>query len=344
MFGRVIWWLAFVTSLICVGGLAAEVFLYAALDEPTLRTIAEEFTARTGIAVKWVLGGAGELASRIQAEAGRPQADVFIGGSIDVHGDLARAGLLASVQPTNAAYIPEEYKDPEGRYFGWYLGVLGLVINTELLKDLGLPEPKTWDDLLNPAWRGHVVSSHPATSGGAYIFLATQIFRFSEIARFFGFTDIYQVGEQAAWRWFKEFDKNVAQYTAKATEPIVLVAQGQAVVGMSWAHDIMTWIEQGYPLKLIIPPYTGFEVGGISIIKGCPHPAEALTFLDFVLSPRAQEINATVGAKRYPVTPGVITPPGAPAFESVVLVKYDRSWAIANRGRLLDAWERQIAR
>jgi iron(III) transport system substrate-binding protein len=327
-------------------GVSQQVLVYAALDEPTLQAIAEAFTAKTGIKVVWLTGGAGELAARIRAEAARPQADVFIGGSIDIYGDLALAGLLESIEPPNAANIPAEFKDSQGRYFGWYLGVLGLVINTDLLAELGLPEPKTWDDLLGPQWKGRVVSSNPATAGAGYIFLCTQIFRFETVAPFFGFTgeQIIKEAEAAAWKWFEQFKANVAQFTAKATEPITLVAQGQAVAGMSWAHDILTWIEQGYPLKLIIPPYTGFEIGGVGVIKGAPHPQEAVAFVNFVLSKEAQTINATVGAKRYPVSPGVISPTNAPAFESVILVPYDRTWAINNRGRLLDEWERRIAR
>jgi len=327
-------------------GVSQQVLVYAALDEPTLQAIAEAFTAKTGIRVVWLTGGAGELAARIRAEAARPQADVFIGGSIDIHGDLALAGLLESIDPPNAVNIPGEFKDPQGRYFGWYLGVLGLVINTELLSELGLPEPKTWDDLLAPQWKGYVVSANPATAGSGYIFLCTQIFRFEIAAPFFGFTGDQRrkEAEAAAWKWFEQFKANVSQFTAKATEPITLVAQGQAVAGMSWAHDILTWIEQGYPLKLVIPPYTGYEIGGVSVIKGAPHLQEAIAFVNFVLSKEAQTINATVGAKRYPVSLGVPSPANAPAFETVVLVPYDRAWAIANRSRLLDEWERRIAR
>jgi len=329
-------------------GMAAgqKVLVYAALDEPTLQAIAEAFTEKTGIEVSWVRGGAGELASRIRAEAARPQADVFIGGSIDVHGDLAKEGLLQPLDPPNAAAIPAQFKDPNGAYFGWYLGLLGLVLNTDLLAEElpDMPEPKTWDDLLAPDWEGHVVSSNPATSGGAYIFIATQIFRFEQLAPFFGFENPRAAGEEAAWRWFDAFQKNVSQFTTKATEPITLVAQGQAIVGMSWAHDILVWVEKGYPIKLIVPPYTGFEVGGVSAIKGGPNPEGAAEFVNFVLSKQSQEINATIGAKRYPVISGVTSPPNSPAFESVVLVPYDRTWAIENRERLLDEWEERIGR
>ncbi len=322
---------------------AAKVLVYAALDSPTLEAIANEFKKETGIDVEWILGGAGEMAVRIRAEQARPQADVFIGGSVDVHGDLAKDGLLAKISPENARTIPVQYIDPEGQYFGWYLGLLGLVLNTELLKQEmpGTLPPKTWDDLLAPEWKGKIVSSSPATSGGAYIFIANMIFRFTEMAPYFGFEedDAIVAGEKAAWNWFRQFDKNVDLYMAKATEPITLTAQGEYVVGMSWAHDILVSVEQGLPVELIIPPYTGFEIGGVSAINGGPNPELAEKFVDFVLSEKSQEINATIGAKRYPTRPGVVSPANSPDIKGVVLTKYDRAWAIANRERLLQLWE-----
>lgn len=327
---------------------ADKVLVYAALDSPTLEAIISEFKSATGIDVEWVSGGAGEMAVRIKAEKGRPQADVFIGGSTDVHGDLAREGLLAKISPENAKFIPDQYIDPQSQYFGWYLGLLGLVLNTEMLqRELpGTLPPKTWDDLLAPEWKGYIVSSGPATSGGAYIFIATQIFRFAELANFFGFEGQAALaeGEKAAWNWFRKFDQNVDLYMAKATEPITLTAQGEYVVGMSWAHDILVSVEQGLPVELIVPPYTGFEIGSVSAIKGGPNPEAAVKFVDFVISGRSQEINATVGAKRYPTRPGVVSPPNSPDIKGVVLVKYDRAWAIANRERLLGVWEEVITK
>jgi iron(III) transport system substrate-binding protein len=305
-----------------------------------------KFEAETGIKVELWRGGAGEVAARIRAEAGAPRGDVFIGGSVDVHGALAMDGLLAKTFPENAQLIPAGFKDPDGYYYGWYLGVLGIVLNTELFgKEMaGVPRPISWDELLKPEWKGKVSSSNPFTSGGAYIFLCTQIFRFEKYAPFFGISEeeARAAAEEAAFRWFLTFKENVKMFTTKATEPIVLTAQGETIAGMSWAHDILVYVEKGYPVELIVPPDTGFEIGGASVIANCPHPEAALKFLNFILSKESQEINATVGAKRYPVTPGVVSPPGAPSFDSFSLVTYDRAWAIANKERLLDKWEELI--
>jgi iron(III) transport system substrate-binding protein len=340
-----------IVSLVLVGvlftGAAAhseQVLVYAAFDEPTLRAIAEAFTAETGIDVQWVRGGGGEMATRIRAEAPNPKADVYLGGSVDLHGVLAEEGLLVPLDPPNAEAIPAQFKDPEGRWFGWYTGVWGYVINTELLAESGLATPKTWEDILDPKWQGHVMSGHPATCGGGYDFLRSQIFRFAHLAPLFGFREeeAMEVGEEVTWRWFEAFEKNVVAFNTACPETIVLVAQGQAIIGLSWANDILVWMDKGYPIDLVIPPYTAYAPGGISLIKGCKHPDAGAKFVNFVLSVESQEINAKV--YRYPLNPEVPVPEGTPSWESLTIVPYDTHWAAVNKDRLLDEWERRIGR
>jgi len=336
--------LLLVVSFVSSSASGEEVLVYAAFDEPTLRAITDNFTASTGIKVKWVQGGAGELFTRIRAEAGRPGADVFLGGSIIYHSLLAEEGLLAIAEAPNAAAIPAKYKDSEGYWFGWYVAPWGYVINTELLaKELpGVPEPKNWEDILDPVWQGHVLSGHPATCGGGYDFIISQIFRYKRLASLFGFEDTLAAGEKAAWSWFEAFEKNVTVFNTACPETIALVAQGQGVVGLSWANDILVWIQKGYPIKLIVPPDCPYAAGGLSMIKGGPNPGTAAEFVNFVLSPESQAINAK--AYRWPLNAEVSPPEGAPSWESFTPVMYDLKWAGTNKDRLLDEWEKRIGR
>ena len=76
----------------------------------------------------------------------------------------------------------------------------------EKLKPLGLNPPATWDDLLNPAYKGQVIASNPATTGGAYLMMAAQIFRLGS--------------EQAGFDYIKKLHPNVAQYTKGANGSI----------------------------------------------------------------------------------------------------------------------------
>ncbi len=254
-FARLLVFLILVCTACGPAPASKKVRVYAALDEPTLAALVKTFKGQTGIDVELLPLAAGEITARVRAEKGAPNADVLLGGSAEMHDPLGREGLLLQYRSPRAKDIPQRYLDPDGYWHGWYVGVLGIVLNTDRfsreLASKGVKKPVTWDDLLAPAWKGHLVSSDPVTAGGGYIFLVTQIFR---------------LGEDRAWHYLRAFHKNVARYTTTAPGPIDLVATGQYIAGMSWAHDILALKRRGNPIELIIPLDTGFELGSISII------------------------------------------------------------------------------
>jgi iron(III) transport system substrate-binding protein len=312
---------------------AGPVVIYAALDTKTVNDLAAAFTKATGIPadVALQIEQAGTVASRIKTEAGSPRADVVIGGNSNFHTDLAVSGTLAKyLSPVVAqAGIDRKFMDPDGYWTGWYLGALCLLYNTKRYQEevapKGIQPPTTWDDLLNPVYKGEVIASNPATTGGAYLMLCAQIFRLGS--------------EQAGFNYIKALDANVAQYTSGANGSIPLVSQGEAIVGFAWGHDTIKQKLQGnLPITVVFPKDTGFEIGGASIIKGAPHMAAAQKFIDFLLSTEAQKINADNGY-RYPVRSGVTLPAAMPAFESLSLAPWDLKAAADN----VDKWKKEWA-
>jgi iron(III) transport system substrate-binding protein len=254
---------------------ASKVIVYAALDTKTVNDLAAAFKQATGIDVEVALQieQAGTVASRIKTEAGTPRADVVIGGNSNFHTDLAAGGLLQKyLSPVVAqARIDKKFMDPDGYWTGWYLGALCILYNNQRYHDeiapKGIAAPATWDDLLNPAYKGEVIASNPATTGGAYLMVAAQIFRLGS--------------PQAGFDYVKALDANVAQYTSGANGSIPLVSQGEAIVGFAWGHDTIKQKLQGnLPITVVFPKDTGFEIGGASIIKGAPHAAAAQKFID----------------------------------------------------------------
>jgi iron(III) transport system substrate-binding protein len=310
---------------------AADLTIYAALDKKTIDEIADAFKQATGLTAEIAvqIEQAGTIASRIKTEAAHPRADIFIGGNSSIHDSLAQEGLLAKyVSPEVAkAGIAKKYMDPNGYWSGWYLGALAILVNEKRFQaeiaPKGIKLPATWDDLLNPAYKGEAIAANPATTGGAVIFMATQIFRLGSVDKGF--------------QYIAELNKNVSQYTPGANGSIPLVAQGQAIVGIAWGHDLIRQKKaENLPVAVIFPKDDGYEIGGVSIIKGAPHLTAARKFVDFMLTPTPEQINAKNGL-RYPVRKGVNLPEGMPAFESIQFVNYNQAEVAKN----LDAWKKR---
>jgi iron(III) transport system substrate-binding protein len=309
------------------------VTVYAALDEKTSKELAAAFKEATGIPVEIALQieEAGTIAARIKAESAHPRADVFIGGNSNFHTDLASGGYLEKyLSPVvKEAKIDASFIDPNGYWTGWYFGALCLVYNDKVyeqkLKPQGVKPPTTWDDLLNPVYKGQVIASNPATTGGAYLMLAAQIFRLGS--------------EKAGFDFIKKLDPFVAQYTKGANGSIPLVAQGEAYIGFAWGHDALKQKMQGnLPITVVFPKDTGYEIGCASILKNAPNAEGAKKFIDFMLSAKAEQINANNGF-RYPVRGGVVMPAGVPPFESLKLAPWDLKAAADN----VDRWKKQWA-
>jgi len=290
-----------------------KLVVYAALNEDDVIQIQKKFKEDTGIELEYLrLGSAGEASTRILAEKAAPQADIFVGGSVEFYQPLAKEGLLEQYSSPNNKDIDAQFNDPNGFWQGWYMGVLGIVINNDRfqkeLASKGVKEPTTWDDLLDPAYKDLFITSNPATAGGGYIFVATQLFR---------------LGEEKGWEYLKKLNENVHHYTPAAGDGINLTAAGEFVAAMSWAHDIVKSAKQGYPIKVIVPEQTAFEIGGVGIVKGGENTENAKKFVDWLLTNPIQEMNRDM-SNRYSVKKDVAPPEGMTKIEDVKLVDYDR--------------------
>jgi iron(III) transport system substrate-binding protein len=306
--------------------------VYSALNETTNNQFSAAFKAAyPGANVDLLpLAAAGDLQTRIRAEKASPKADVFIGGSSEFHDPLGKEGLLEMYVSPNAAQLKPEFKDAAGFWTGWYTGIFAFVIRADRLKEAGGKAPATWDDLLDPAWKGKLILPDPVKTGGGYIFIATQIFRFNK-------------DETKAMAYMKSLHANIADYIGTSPGAIAAVSQGQYVGCPNWAHDILTEKGKNPGVDLAVPANTGFEVGAVSIVKGAKNLPLAKAFIDWTLTPEAGALNVKL-SNRGSTIASVAPAPGAPTLASVSLVNYERQWATDNKDRILKLWQSTVGR
>jgi iron(III) transport system substrate-binding protein len=310
---------------------SGRISVYSALNESTNNEFVKAFKAAvTGVEVDLLpLAAAGELQTRIRAEKASPKADIFIGGDSSFHDGLGKEGLLETYESPNASAVAAQSKDPAKNWTGWYFGIFGIITNTSRFNaEIGGAKPTSWDDLLDAKYKGKLVLGSPITTGGGYIFIATQIFRFNK-------------DEAKAMDYMKKFHANVAQYPGTSPQAIQLVSQGQFVGAPNWSHDILTEKAKNPGIDLSVPKGTGYEIGAVSIIKGTKNPQAAKAFVDWVLTKEAGALNVQL-SNRVSVRSDVPPAPGAPTLTSVEMVNYDRDWAAANKDRVLKLWQTTV--
>ena len=124
-----------------------------------------------GIKVRATRANATEVAVKIlnESRAGRVQADVFDGTTTVV--PLKKEGYVLQWLPEAAKDYPADVKDPEGYWIANNLFIITPGFNTGLVPRG--TEPKTYQDLLNPKWRGKLAWNGFPTSSGVGGFVGT---------------------------------------------------------------------------------------------------------------------------------------------------------------------------
>ncbi|WP_118986463.1 ABC transporter substrate-binding protein [Photorhabdus sp. CRCIA-P01] len=322
---------AFTHSAQAAGRLIVYCSATNALCEAETRAFGEKYNVKT----TFVRNGSGSTLAKIEAEKRNPQADVWYGGTLDPQSQAGEMDLLEPYKSPNLAQIMPRFRDPAKRKGNYssavYVGILGYGVNTERLKEKNLPIPTCWKDLTKPIYKGEIQIADPQSSGTAYTALAT-------------FVQLW--GKDQAFDYLKKLNVNISQYTKSGIAPARNAARGESAIGIGFLHDYSLEVENGAPLKLIAPcESTGYEIGGVSIIKNARNMDNAKLFVDWVLSKEAQELSWKKG-KAYQILTNTKAKasPLALKLSDLKLINYDMDKYGANdvRKELITKWVTEV--
>ena len=296
---------------------------YAGLQEDHAAMIAEEFEAETGIKTEFVRMSSGEILARLKAEKDNMTASVWYGGPIDGIVAADQEDIIEHYVSPEAVNIRDGFKDPKGVWTGIYIGYLGFVGNQAILKEKGLEMPTSWNDLLKPEYKQELVVAHPGSSGTAYTMLATVV---------------QMMGEDKAMDYFKKFNGQVRQYTKSGTAPGRMAGLGETTIGITFLHDAIKYKKEGYSDIVISAPLegTGYEIGGVALLKNSPDQENGKKFIDWVLTKDVQELGKTVGSFQFLTNKDAMPPEEAMPIKDTKLIDYDFQWAGENKKRLVE--------
>ena len=128
--------------------------MYSARKEALIKPLLKKFTRETGINVNLVTGKADALLSRLTHEGINTPADLLI--TVDA-GRLHRAVIADVLQPINDATlnkrIPDNFRDPEGHWFGLSQRARVIFYNKD---KIDASEINSYEDLADPKWKKRI--------------------------------------------------------------------------------------------------------------------------------------------------------------------------------------------
>jgi len=314
---------------------AEKLTYYCSAQEEWCQIMATGFEEATGIKVSMTRKSSGETLAQIKAESSNPKGDIWWGGTGDPHLQAAEEGLSDAYESPMRGeqndWAIRQAESADNQTIGIYSGALGYGYNEDVLNANNLPVPACWKDLLKPEYKGHVQMANPNSSGTAYTTLATIVQLF---------------GEDEGFEFMKGLHKNINQYTKSGSAPIKAAGRGENTIGIVFMHDAVAQAASGFPIKVVAPcEGTGYEIGGMSLIKGGRNPENARKFYDWALTAEVQTRALEVKAFQVMSNKGATSSPLAPDLSSIKLIDYDfkKYGSSAERKRLLKKWDDEVS-
>ena len=229
-----------------------------------------------------------ELLPKLSAEARANSnvGDLFEGSG---GGEIAvEAGLtLPFYSPELDNYL-KIYLDPKGHLAPTRLSYFSIAYNTKMVPADKVP--KTYDDLLDPQWKGKM--AWPYANTGRYLFLINLRTAW---------------GEDQAMAYFKKLaEQKIINFASGSARTLVdRVIAGEYPIAINiYAHHPLISAGKGAPVNAQLMDPVPSAAGSLALVKGAKHPHAALLLTDFILSKEGQEVVVKDGY--LPLSPEIV--------------------------------------
>lgn len=304
---------------------------YSIWPENWARPMLQEFEKATGIKVNFLRFSSGEALARLIAEKNNPRVDVLFGGPVETFGAGVKEGLFIPYKPPAFNELPDRFKHPDGQWTAIADDPLVFMTNTKFLAENKLQPPKSWQDLLNPAYAGMLQMADARTSGTA-------------VTRIFSVLEVNGRDEDKAFDYLKKLRKSIQTYTKSGGGGTLPVGLGQAAGGIFFIVDALDTKAKGYDVTISFPSEgIGAAAEGIAIVKGAKNIDAAHKLIDWATSPAMQSLYANYKINFVPANPKVKTEASlAKVLEAAKIIPIDDEYAGANRKRIVERWVNEV--
>lgn len=268
------------------------------------QNLAKLFEAESGIRVELFRSGGTAILRRFQQErdGGTVAADVLSTADPAAAISLAGEGAFVPFKPPHFDQIAAAAKDRDGAYVAFRLNMVTFFARGDKLPAADVP--KTWDDLVKPAYKGKLALTDPS-------FTSLQVSVVGMLARLKG------------WSYYEALRRNDAMVVPGNQQLTDMLKRGERLVA---AGGLDTYAvaarRQGHSIESVFPGDGTFAVPGpSSVVKGAPHPNAAKMFAAFLIGDTAQRQVIADGA--FSPRTDLPAPAGSPRLMDIRLISVD---------------------
>jgi iron(III) transport system substrate-binding protein len=252
-----------------------SVVLYTSLAPTESKPLAEAFEKKYGIKVELWRALSDKVVQRVitEAQGNRHTVDVVETNGPEMEA-LAQERLLAEVHSPYLADLPAGGIPAHRSWYPDRLNFFVVGYNTQKVKRSELPA--TYEGFLDPKWKGRIGIEATDSEWMAAL--------------------VKSGGEQHGMDFFRKLAAMKPDVRKGHVLLAQLVATGEIPVGLTMYNaNIESLKKKGAPIDFAPVQPVVARPQGIGVAKQAPHPAAALLFLDFVLSPEGQKLYESLG-------------------------------------------------
>ena len=216
----------------------------------------------------WIASDA-EVHQKITSEARAGVYNVDLAGvEIDVLSELKKSGLMKKYNWPNTTGWSPQYKDPEGYWIARHILCSVVTYNTNLVSSA--EAPKSWEDLLDPKWRGTMSVDK---DGGKWVLMLWGAW-----------------GKEKTVSYLKNLAKNNIALGAGVTARTEMVAAGAFKIDLRLnLHRVIEYQQKGAPLEWVGTDPILANASPMFMAERAPHPNSAMLFADWLTSLEGQQ-------------------------------------------------------
>ncbi len=275
---------------------AQEVNVYSYRQTFLMEPLFKAFEQESGIKINFLYASKG-LLERARAEGMLSPVDVFLTSDFGRLIDAKTMGLTQALQDTQIeANLPAQYRDPDGHWFGLTRRARVIFASKDRVDPADV---QTYEDLTKPEFKGQICIRSGLHSYNIGLFAAM----------------IASQGAETTEAWLQGLKGNLArrpQGNDRAQVKAIKEGECSLAIGNTYYMGKMlnnpeqvAWAES---VNMIFPNQddrgTHVNVSGMALAKHAPNREQAIAFMRFLLSPKAQAIYSSENYE-YPVNPAV---------------------------------------
>lgn len=287
-------------------GPSGKVMIYTSIYPDIIEVIKPEMKkAFPNIEVEWFQAGTEKVMAKVagEIEAKKISADLLMVADPSYYLYLQEKGLLLQYDAPNRKAVSIN-KDKDGYWTGVRISNMIIAYNTAKVK----PEeaPKSFQDLLDPKWRGKVAMPSPLLSGTAYVTAGV-------------------LSDKYGWEYFEKMKANGLKVEDGNSAIQNKLLTGEYLAAIILEENILKMAAKGEPVKVVYPADGTIIIPSpVAIFNTSKNQEASKVVLDWLLSQQGQQV--IVKGWMHSVRDDVEPPKGAPALKTFAEKAFKPDW------------------